>query len=95
MSPSAQPPIAAVTSVSDRRPKTARRVLKDVADKAGLSRNRAHLRFGSFRDQCRAGALASNIVKPQKQQRLQPFTRLGRRPAMRTDTADGVFADAR
>jgi hypothetical protein len=30
-------------------------VLKDVADKAGLSRNRAHLR-----DQCRAGAAASN-----------------------------------
>jgi hypothetical protein len=23
-------------------------VLEDVADKAGLSRNRAHLRFGSF-----------------------------------------------
>ena len=48
MRPSAEPPIAAVTSVSDRRPKTARRVLEDVADKAGLSRNRAHLRFGLF-----------------------------------------------
>lgn len=57
MRPSAEPPIAAVTSVSDRRPKTARRVLEDVADKAGLSRNRAHLRRGlTRRDQCRAWA---------------------------------------
>jgi len=30
------------------RPKTTRRVLEGVADKAELSRNRAHLRVGSF-----------------------------------------------
>src|SRR5262245_8494825 len=69
ISPSAAPPTAAVARVSDRRPKTTRRGLEDVEDKAGLSRNRsAPALWFIQRDQCRVDALASIIVKRRKQQ---------------------------